>query len=501
MHLKVLGSQCYVSEVSRQEEKFLVETLSIEKPGYHPKGSDPRHRFYNAKDMWFPSGLLFRVKRESYKAKWLMELEDQRPKLGINSIEPIQLRNANGELQEITYFDFQEDAINAILEKQRGLVQIATNGGKTAIMAGVLKTLQDSDIRGLIVTHSKEIYPQLLQVFRDNLKSVGEINADTIDVKGKQFVVAMIMTLLNRNGVDPDVTALLTNHHILFCDECHHVQAEQFNSLLKMSPAVMKVGFSGTVPEENTYSGLQVRSYTGDVLAVVSNAELIDQGISAKPLVKLVPSDVTEVTKGLYKRCLAEFQEKHGACFRQGGRWRSVWLKMQFFAFYNRETIRIGVVENEVRNKIIARTAAGLPGKQILVIVDRVQHGKTLCEMTRQYAPTQGVEFIHGTAKQRKEHLEDFKAGRVNILISTKILDEGIDVPCIECLIQAGGMKSRRQLLQRVGRALRRKGGDNTVLIIDIYDKGNKYLTKYAKERLKVFIDEGFDVEIVGGER
>ena len=106
--------------------------------------------------------------------------------------------------------------------------------------------------------------------------------------------------------------------------------------------------------------------------------------------------------------------------------------------------------------------------------------------------------FIHGDSPHRTEALESFRRGELGVLISSQILDEGVDVSGIDVLAIAGGMKCKRELLQRVGRGLRRKeGGPNVLRIVDFMDAGNRYLDDYSEKRRQIYEAEGFEVKLV----
>lgn len=66
------------------------------------------------------------------------------------------------------------------------------------------------------------------------------------------------------------------------------------------------------------------------------------------------------------------------------------------------------------------------------------------------------VHSNHPTAL-RRERLEAFRDGRVKALVAPQVLDEGIDVPSADLAIVLGTSRSRRQMVQRMGRIVRRK--------------------------------------------
>ena len=98
--------------------------------------------------------------------------------------------------------------------------------------------------------------------------------------------------------------------------------------------------------------------------------------------------------------------------------------------------------------------------------------------------------------KDRKKYLEDFKESKFQVLIST-VLGEGVDIPHLNALIIAAAGKSQKQLLQRVGRGIRKKhSGPNEVEIYDFFDKSHPILRRQSKDRLEIYRDQGFEVEI-----
>jgi superfamily II DNA or RNA helicase len=61
------------------------------------------------------------------------------------------------------------------------------------------------------------------------------------------------------------------------------------------------------------------------------------------------------------------------------------------------------------------------------------------------------------TSKERRSVLSEFAAGPVKVIVAPQILDEGIDVPEADLAILVAASKTRRQMIQRMGRVLRRK--------------------------------------------
>jgi hypothetical protein len=81
------------------------------------------------------------------------------------------------------------------------------------------------------------------------------------------------------------------------------------------------------------------------------------------------------------------------------------------------------------------------------------------------------VEPIHSdlTRTERDERLGRLRRGRIKALVAPAILDEGIDVPDVDLGIVMGGSKSRRQMIQRMGRVLRLKQDGRRATFVVVY--------------------------------
>ena len=60
--------------------------------------------------------------------------------------------------------------------------------------------------------------------------------------------------------------------------------------------------------------------------------------------------------------------------------------------------------------------------------------------------------------------MEKFRKGEINAVVTSKVLEEGVDVPEANVAIVLSGTGSRREFIQRLGRILRPKKGKRAVL-------------------------------------
>jgi superfamily II DNA or RNA helicase len=168
------------------------------------------------------------------------------------------------------------------------------------------------------------------------------------------------------------------------------------------------------------------------------------------------------------------------------------------------------LVDNTDRTVTIAQDiamAVNEPGTRLLVLTaNSVELAENLMEeveaLTRPLKRKLGfspVVMVSGQSNSKKvsKAFNDLRKGNIRAVITTKIADEGIDVPNINLLYLVGGGKAYVATVQRIGRGLRVKEGGEPLLVVDYFTRGNKYLEKHDKRRLKTYEEENFFSEIV----
>ncbi|MBU0959833.1 MAG: hypothetical protein KKB31_07840 [Nanoarchaeota archaeon] len=97
--------------------------------------------------------------------------------------------------------------------------------------------------------------------------------------------------------------------------------------------------------------------------------------------------------------------------------------------------------------------------------------------------------FIQGktTSDERNLVKEALKSKKTSCVIATTIWCEGIDIPSLDCVINAAGGKSEIRTLQVIGRGLRKTDTKDTVIIVDIFDPHSHHLIRHFGERLDLY--------------
>lgn len=476
--------------ISRTSAKVLNTELSVREPNYYfnplyRSGRwDGYYRPYNLSNNILPTGLLPQAidKLQEIDEQYTIIDTRKNPKYLEQTYSDIELIQSRKQLR-----DYQVQSVNDFVKSQvenlpwqRGVLNLATNAGKTVIAEAIVQELYDKIPAGkrfLFVTHSKEIAYQAKKSFENDLGiSVGFIG----DGKWKEdkFTIAMIPTMMSKLKKEDIVFTELSQNVIGFIgDEIHHSSSNSWIQVLNaFEHAVVRLGLTGTVDTGNPANQLKLFGVTGGVITKVSNEYLIDRGFSAKPECFMVTIDYPDINQNVRYAFSTNGDDE---------------LSYQDAYFK-------GIVSNAYRNYIIAHICQREyeQGGQILILVERVDQGVLIGNMLDTINAELSHVFLHGdlSSGERQIGLQRLTDGDVDVVISTAILDEGVDVPNINALVYARGMKSNRKLLQGIGRGLRRKSDGSSVHVYDFIDDTHDALLQHSLQRYNVMKAENFEI-------
>ena len=153
---------------------------------------DGKHHFFSVQTKKFPTGLIVRACRALNAINEKFSITDNRCDMfgDIPVPDQIELYSDDGVL---TLRDYQINAVIEAVEKTRGIVHIATNGGKTEIACGIIKVLLPALPTGQHIaffTHSQKIFLQTKERIEKRLGiKLGQIGMGEWDVRDVNMVM------------------------------------------------------------------------------------------------------------------------------------------------------------------------------------------------------------------------------------------------------------------------------------------------------------------------
>lgn len=266
---------------------------------------------------------------------------------------------------------------------------------------------------------------------------------------------------------------------------CHHTKSDSFyKTFLYAENAIYRIGLTGSIDQNDPMLVQRLRGTFSKVISETRNSQMIERGISAKPTIYF--STIEHVLNDI------EEELPNGEVEIIKNEPVDISLNKNYMDSYDK-----GIVKNNYRNTVIAKIAEinYNKGRGVLIILNRIEHGDSISHML----DTLGIPhaFVQGEmeVEEREKHFTDMKQGKLKVLISTSLMDEGVDISGIDALIMGAGGKSLRQVLQRIGRGLRYKDdGENKLYVYDFTDRVNDFLFSHYKQRREIYEEEGFDI-------
>ncbi|MBU0924187.1 PD-(D/E)XK nuclease family protein [bacterium] len=450
-------AKIYISNSNSDLDKKISEEFSYElknsffiKRAMGKKGVkfDGKKYFYLSKTNTLPIGFLNRLVGFLADEKYTIKIVDKRMKLR----EYDFLSKLNG----IDLRDYQEEAVNHIIDKQITFLELATSGGKTAISAEVIRrnkklTLYIVD-RDVLLSQTKKELENFLQMEVGIIKE-GKMNLKVVNI-------AMIQTLysLLKKG-DNALKIFLANVGTLIIDEGHTCAAKSFSEIGKwVWNADIRLGMSGTYEREDGNTMI-IESVVGYNELKISAEKLIELDYIMKPIIQFY-----------HYPCLSIIDNNYA------------------------EAYKMGVVNNRVRNKLITDLTNSFESNTtILLMVSQLQHGEILEEMI------DDAVFIRGDIESniRDKWIKELKQNKRKVVIGTSsIIQKGLNVPNLNCIINATGNLSSITTIQSLGRVLRKNKNKKEAMYIDFIDKG-KYMQAHTKYRMEILKNQGHEIKMV----
>jgi superfamily II DNA or RNA helicase len=373
----------------------------------------------------------------------------------------------------IPLWDYQVDAVEALVQHGRGVISCPPRSGKTRILCEVQRRL---NLQTLWVAPTERIVTQtqrVLEGFFGQCYSVQLVGTAAESAAAHRKVVVCTNATASMLS-----DAFLATRQMWVVDEVHHGASDQLQDLGARMPHVFyRMGATGTFFRSGL-DDLALHALLSNVVYQISASELLRQG-------HLVPVNVAILPVP------TERLRRLPPTFHGGGHGTE------------------GVHEHDLRNRIVAGVCVMLAqrGHRVLCLVGTISQGKILLDMLRRELPrsadpeSPAVDFacskVPDFAQERM--LERFADGRLKVLIGTTLLGEGVDLPTADAMVLARGEQAEVSLTQAIYRVCTAVAGKSRSILIDFDDQHHPKLAQHAAARLAVYRAEPiFHVDLLG---
>lgn len=340
---------------------------------------------------------------------------------------------------------FQEQLLERIsLARSQGhhrnLLVAATGTGKTVMAAVDYRRLRVDlqHARLLFVAHRKEILEQSLRTFRHAMldTAFGELWVGDDRPSAFDHVFASIQSLSSAGveSIEP------SHFDVVIVDEFHHAAAPTYTRLLEHLAPRELLGLTAT-PERA--DGLDLlRYFDGRIAAELRVWDAIDQQ-------HLVPFSYYGIHDGLDLRDVP---------FKRGVGYDIAELTNVYTANH----VWVAQVIAEVGKRVGDPTTMRALG--FCVSVD---HARFMSDQFNRYGIAARAVTSSTAPGDRAQALRDLRDGRLAIVFTVDLFNEGVDVPTVDTLLLLRPTESATIFLQQLGRGLRRADGKTVCTVLD----------------------------------
>jgi superfamily II DNA or RNA helicase len=438
-----------------------------------PQDTQPPAPFQWVNDKWRTPAVHYRTIRPWLKTQHIRNTIPRWRSLTLTNHDPRQPH------------DYQTDSLKAWKTADRfGSIVLPTGAGKTFV---ALQAIAETAVSTLIIVPTID----LLHQWYARLETAFQI---PIGVWYGQEKTLEPLTITTYPSAWANAETFGNQFKLLIFDEIHHLPAPSWHEIALMCAAPYRLGLTATYPDDgettgesaskpgtdsaiiketgpiyniNTTSATLLESLVGPVLYRKHVDELTGQQLAQyrteRIRINLTPEERTlydtayETYTGYVRQ--AQLREKFGP------NW---WHAFTQQSAYDQKARTAKVAELKLK-EIVHQAQGKLEALEQLLrehwgqpILIFTAHNRFAYEIARRHLlPV----ITHQTkAAERKAILDRFRSGTYKAIVTSKVLNEGIDVPEAKIAVVLGGSAGAREYVQRLGRILRKQGSTEAIL-------------------------------------
>ena len=356
-------------------------------------------------------------------------------------------------------YDYQQKALDALVECGKGILQSPAGSGKTQIGIATAVAL---GARTLWLCHTLDLVKQSKSRAEQYMSPslTGTITEGRVQI-GKAITFATVQTMCNL-----DLSQYRDVWDCIIVDECHRVAGTptamtQFSKVLNALAARHKYGLSATVHRAD---GMIAATYAllGGIAYQVPEEAVKDKIMT-----------VSVLPRATHQGLSREFLDTDGTI---------IYAKLVNF-----------LADRYPRNNLIVADLVANRDHYNLILSDRLSHLEYLMKHLPHDLRDQAV-MVDGkmTAKKakamREQAIEDMRQGHKRYLFATySLAKEGLDIPRLDRLYLATPQKDYAVITQSIGRIARTFEGKAEPVVYDYVDEGIQYLVRSYKKRCATY--------------
>ena len=369
----------------------------------------------------------------------------------------------------------------------RGVIEAVTGSGKTRVALAAAERHLSEDGKVAVVVPTHPLLEQWVAALEGQMPNtrIGVLRAgDSGNLAFCDVLVAVVNSASAYElGLPPGRRGLL------IADECHRYAGELFRLALE-ERFERRLGLTATYARDDRGHEDVLDPYFGGIVFSYGYADAVREGVVAPFRVALMPVAFAPAERDEYDEHTETLRRARRALLASGAPGDPY---EEFILFVNRlsknGTRREGMLANSYlsasskRRQLLADTAAKyrvltsladafLASDRSIVFTQTIDSAsKCSARLAQNGVPS---EALHSNLNRadRTQIFHRFAGGQLKVIVAPKLLDEGVDVPEADLGVIFAASQQRRQMVQRMGRVLRRKPDGRVARFAIIFVEG-----------------------------
>lgn len=354
-----------------------------------------------------------------------------------------------------------------------GVVEAVTGSGKTRVGLAAIATALEEGRRVLVVVPTTVLLDQWRRQISTHLGlAAGAFGGGRkADLTRHRVVVATVQSACRVVRLLPRST-----EGLLVCDEVHRYGAESFARVLQ-DDFGWRLGMTATFERNDAGLATHLEPYFGGVVYRLGYDEALADGVIARFRVAIVRVDLSPAEQLEYDKASAEaqkarrwlverasvpeepFGEYIAAVARLSeGPWQETSTRQarRFLTNFSRSRQIVG--ESPAKLEVLRHVRFAVEASAgTLVFASTVAGARRAAEALAAHGIAAASLDSTMTREERRAVLQRFERRQLLATAAPLVLDEGVDVPEANLAVILAASKTRRQMIQRLGRVVRVK--------------------------------------------
>lgn len=347
---------------------------------------------------------------------------------------------------------WQQEALEQFKEQHEMIANVATGCGKSIMAIEAIKYIREKhpDYNILIVA-PKIVILETVWLKELNKFGFGPNQVGVYYGYAHEFSKITLTTIASIPRLDMRI------FDVIIADEIHNMMSPSLMKLVK-HPFKYKLGLSASIKrvDQNHWKLLEQFDYN---MFDYSIKQAITDGIINRFYFHLVGVHITDVdVRERYEELDTELTQ---ALTTYGGFERVMRLpkgdpgKAKVLGLF---TQRNDLINNYVKKvNVVSKIIINNKDKKVLLFSQYNKVTRGIYWALKEVVNRTEIIDTHVREVKRQQFLKEFEQGQYNILLSSRIFEEGYNLPAIDCAIFLSSNSTSRQMIQRLGRILRKK--------------------------------------------